>query len=255
MISIDNFTWRLGNQMFQIAAAINLAEDNLDKVDFPVWDRANYFEGDFKQGFKMDMDLDETPPSIWYERQDLYQLIPYTRNCAINGYYQSEKYFENNKRLIKKMFCIRPEFDSKIECDPICVTCSIHIRRTDYLHQPENFTILDMDYYNKAIQYVVDKNPNKFVVFYIFSDDVEWCKQNFSNEFPFFVVASEDEIKDFSRMSNCHHNIIANSSYSWWSAYLNKNDEKIVIAPKVWFGPNLNRFNTDAICPDKWIRI
>lgn len=252
MITIDGFTWRLGNQLFQIAAAINLAEENMDKVFFPDWEYAKYFknEGYF---FNKDIDFDGTPNTIWRERQDQFQRIPYHRNMAINGYFQSEKYFENSKRLIKKLFEIKDEYNSVVPKSDK-QTCSVHVRRTDYLSQPENFTILDMkNYYVAALNEINRKYG--YVRYFVYSDDIEWCYDNIGCYLDMEIDCSSSEIQDFSRMKSCDHNIIANSSYSWWAAYLNDNPNKTVIAPKTWFGPNLNSFNTDFLCPSDWIRI
>ena len=116
---------------------------------------------------------------------------------------------------------------------------SIHIRRGDFL-EPKNHkdhSVLGMDYYQKAIKYLTSFDAKKKYVFYVFSDDIDWCKQNVRiNGFNYFFVnqKTKNDFEDMRLMSKCKHHILANSSFSWWSSWLNQNDDKIIIAPKNW---------------------
>jgi len=264
MIHIDQFTWRLGNQLFQLAAAINLAEENLDKVSFPEWKYAKYFEGNFGP-VKF---IRDNIASIYIEPQFAYNKIPYCRNMAINGYFQSDKYFKNSSRLIKKMFKLKDEY----QIQPEKKTCSIHVRRTDYIELNQHFhTLTIADYYRTAIDWAelfsggIDK-------FYVMSDDIEWCAKEFclcdgdyvnawcpvhSNNDKIDFFRGQNEIHDFAKMQSCSHNIIANSSYSWWAAYLNPNPDKLVFAPDhaKWFGPALHFHDTKDLIPKEWTRL
>jgi hypothetical protein len=127
-------------------------------------------------------------------------------------------------------------------------TCSVHIRRGDYLRFPNDHPTLLNDYYFKSFDKM--KKNTKFIVF---SDDITWCKDNIKGNNMFYIEDETDYV-NLILMSLCKHNIIANSSFSWWGAWLNKNKNKKVIAPKIWFGPNKN-LNTKDLIPNKWITI
>ena len=126
---------------------------------------------------------------------------------------------------------------------------SLHVRRGDYLNL-KNIGVLDVDYYTKAVEYIRKNVENP--TFYIFSDDLEWCKNSlgFLDDF-IFVDRTQTEIGDLKLMSFCRHNIIANSSFSWWSAWLNQNPKKIVIAPKGWL---LNDPGSNKVILSDWVK-
>lgn len=132
---------------------------------------------------------------------------------------------------------------------------SVHVRRGDYLTEKERRLngICDMQYYIRAIKMIKErvKNPQ----FYIFSDDIVWCKENFKIKESIYIesemIENYEDWQDMYLMSRCKHNIIANSSFSWWGAWLNENERKIVIAPKRWD----NFCNLTNICPPTWWRI
>ena len=125
---------------------------------------------------------------------------------------------------------------------------SIHVRRTDYLSNSANHFNLDFDYYEKALEYF---DTEQVIVF---SDDPEWCKQQkiFSDD-RFMISESGDNKIDLCLMSMCNHHIIANSSFSWWGAWLAKS--KKVVAPSTWFGPNNADKDTKDLLPKSWIVI
>ncbi len=177
----------------------------------------------------------------------------------LDGHWQSEKYFGDAKDIIRKEFTLKNEpsnFFNKItknikEVDSI----SLHIRRGDYITEKvqKTLTLCSLEYYQKAIQKIADKIENP--IFFIFSDDIKWVKENLKIEYPMIFVSS-DELKDYEElilMSKCKHNIIANSSFSWWGAWLNNNPNKIVITPKKWFKDTSK--NTKDLIPKSWIRL
>lgn len=172
---------------------------------------------------------------------------------VFDGFFQSEKYFIDVKRQIQDSFDTDVIDLSKYEINFERV-CSIHIRRGDYLKFSDNHPLMTREYYINAVKILSKKIDHVLV----FSDDVDWCKNNFSkNDFNKNVVYSK-ESKDYleiSLMSKCAHNVIANSSFSWWGAWLNKNSDKVVIAPKTWFGKNLEHLTTDDLIPQDWIKI
>jgi len=175
-------------------------------------------------------------------------------------YYQNEKYFKNIENIIREEFNLKnplidvsKKWEEDIKSSPISV--SIHIRRGDYVNNPKTnkyHGICGIEYYKKAINLLENKIGKNFEIF-IFSDDIKWTKNNLSfNQQMNFV--SSPEIPDYEEMylmSLCKHNIIANSTFSWWGAWLNKNPNKIVIGPEQWF----NKKTIKNIMPSKWIKI
>ena len=178
--------------------------------------------------------------------KDVYKL----KNSYLNGYWQSIKYFEGIENDIKKDFRFKNQLDNKnleilneIENSN---SISIHIRRGDYM-SPENYNmygcIATPTYYKKAIKVIEEKVENP--TFFVFSNDMDWVKKNIqinSRVFYIDINSGNGSYKDMQLMSNCKHNIIANSSFSWWGAWLNENKNKIVIAPKKW----INREDIDS---------
>lgn len=175
-------------------------------------------------------------------------------NVYLSGYWQTDKYFSSIREKLLEDFDFElansqvSEWEDKIKNKN---SVSIHIRRGDYLQGKLYGGICTSLYYAKAIEYIKMKVPN--ARFFVFSDDVEWVKQQ--EEFKGFVVVDRNEqttaISDMYLMSLCKYNIIANSSFSWWAAWLNKNEQKIVIAPQHW----LNGKSTPDIWCEEWIRI
>lgn len=131
----------------------------------------------------------------------------------------------------------------------------MHIRRGDYVANPKIAAyhgVCGMNYYQKAVQIIKEKITNP--TFFIFSDDINWAKENFKGDEYYFVSNKEiKETEDLILMSLCKHNIIANSSFSWWGAWLNKNHEKTVIAPRHWL--NIKKDIAGKVLPDSWIKI
>jgi hypothetical protein len=164
----------------------------------------------------------------------------------ICGYWQSEKYFEKIKEIIFKEFRLKTPLDSNSNeyFDIINRTNSVavHVRRCDYKNN-ERLYLLNEDYYSKAFNFVLKNVKN--ADFYIFSDDINWCKEHFRFDIPFKFVESKNDLIDFELMRLCKHHIIANSTFSWWSAYLSENHNQIKIAPLNWFKPNTKYLSND----------
>jgi len=179
-------------------------------------------------------------------------------NLKLHGYWQCPKYFnELRSDLISKYSILHPSEYYKKKCIELLHTnsVSIHVRRGDYVHVESTNKVhgtCDMAYYLKAMQLIYDK-AGKDICFYVFSDDVEWCKKEFSQFRNLFILKSLSDHEDMLLMSSCKHNIIANSSFSWWGAWLNQNPTKIVIAPEKWMNNKLT--NTKELIPDEWFRI
>ena len=129
---------------------------------------------------------------------------------------------------------------------------SVHIRRGDYLNHPEIYGTTTLDYYRNAMTYMQDRREN--IHFYIFTNDIPWAEQNFEGDNITIVEDSGDLMTgnlDMALMAECKDNIIANSSFSWWAAWLNRNEQKIVIAPKAW---EVNQSTKDIWC-ENWIKM
>lgn len=173
----------------------------------------------------------------------------------LKGYWQSEKYFVETKSELLNVFKFPSVCDTKnieiLDKINMMTSVSIHIRRGDYLDAGIGWT-LGLQYYRNAIQYIKDNIAQP--VFFVFSDDPEWTAKNLSLSNVFFIdwnIEANSYI-DMQLMSECKHNIIANSTFSWWAAWLNKNEEKIVLAPQKWL-PDIE--GTRDIIPDEWIKI
>ncbi|MDE7322309.1 MAG: alpha-1,2-fucosyltransferase [Lachnospiraceae bacterium] len=270
----------LGNQMFQYALAKCLMSDGVhvtgdlsgyyaeEDRNFALQDtfprvmiekcngtlRKQYKEG--KGSYILELrDIlvsDEKPADL-----DVLKL----KRGYMEGYWQTSKYVELAEKELRREFQFAHKEDQKLnqiveEATAMENTVSIHIRRGDYLaeHIQRSFgNICTDDYYLKAIHYI--QRNIESPVFYFFSNDIEWVKERYEKYNATYI--SEEMFDDYEDwydmylMSRCKHNIIANSTFSWWGAWLNQNSQKIVIAPKKWM--NIPYY-TD-ICPKTWIRI
>lgn len=235
----------LGNQMFQIAAAINLANKIGTTTEFQI-DSQKYIKNIFSRLSNNKVDIS----FIYNEPCFHFVMLPEHDNLCLNGYFQSEKYFIDNVQKIKQIFAeteqISEYIDKKYSKYNLINCTSLHVRRGDYLKFPLIHPVCDVSYYNKALQHI-DEYENLI----IFSDDIKWCQENFNFKNMIFVQGEQDYI-DLYLMSRCKNNIIANSTFSWWSAWLNNNKNKKIIAPKNWFGPVGPQDVYDLI-PNEWI--
>ena len=173
------------------------------------------------------------------------------------GYWQSYKYFINIESAIRKQFCFSQVLSSKNEAVKKWMlnsnSVSLHVRLGDYVNNSVYSNICTSDYYNKAIDMIQSKVSEP--IFFIFSDDTTWCKNNL--QIPCCNIIdwnnNEESYWDMYLMTCCKHNIIANSSFSWWGAWLNTTPGKIVVAPGKWI--NDNRVQISDIIPSDWICI
>ncbi len=177
----------------------------------------------------------------------------------VDEYYQNEKYFIDIAGEIKKEFTLKNDFSEKakeyLQRIENSNSVSLHIRRGDYVENKKvnaYHGVCGLDYYNEAMRIIKEKINNP--VFFVFSDDIAWAKENLKGtEFVFVSCPEIEDVEELILMSKCKHNIIANSSFSWWGAWLNNNSEKIVIAPKKWF--NNKKAKQMDIVPSNWLRI
>ncbi|MDD2340087.1 MAG: alpha-1,2-fucosyltransferase [Methanosarcina sp.] len=282
----------LGNQMFQYALGRHLAMKNnstlkLDIQGFKSYKLRNYDLNCFniQENIATSKDLAEVSlPSdrfirklrknlevkingvqqIQYikERKKDFQLeiLNLGDNIYLEGYWQSEKYFSDIKDVIKKEFTVknRPDSINESFMEEIidCESVSVHIRRGDYVSNPTTNQVhgfLGLEYYQKALNLMLEKIDNPH--FFVFSDDPEWGERNIKIDAPITYIKHNDakNYEDIRLMNTCKHHIIANSSFSWWGAWLSKNKDKVVIAPKKWF--NVDTFDTEDRYVASWVRL
>ena len=246
----------MGNYLFQIAAAYAYAKRHDMHVGFNCSESSGNHQHvtEYQNNVLKGIDLYYIRKEQFVQHSEKgfhYQEIPnYNKSVLLYGYFQSEKYFKDYEDDIKELFMsydieLGDEIKSVLDNEN---TCSIHVRRGDYLNSPNHHPTQDMNYYMRAI-----KKMPKDSVFLIFSDDIDWCKKNFP-DLPekFKFVEENKDYEDLYIMSKCNNNIIANSSFSWWAAWLNCNKEKKVIAPSKWFGEAYKDWNTKDLYCEGW---
>ena len=264
MISINSLgnCGRLGNQMFQYASTKGISKKH--GYEFTIPPKAQFGKID---------------PKVLNEQCDIYDVFDLTHNifsitnyeklvekplnfdeelfntCEDNvdleGYFQSEKYFKHVENDIRKDFTFRE--DLKESClkflDNFSLTSeviSLHIRRGDYVTFPSHHPICSIDYYIESLKLFSEDLP---VI--IFTDDTNWCnRQNIFNEERFFISENNDPGFDLCLMSLCNYHIIANSSFSWWGAWLA--NSKNVVAPKKWFGESYTGWKLEDRILKEW---
>jgi len=261
-VVVGNLKGQLGNQMFQIAATIAHARNNDADYYFPDLIKIqeynvplNFKKIFFRIGLKAlnpPFIPDYTYNQVGYE----YIPIPYQPCMKLDGYFQSEKFFDGHQEEILHLFApsnrilsyLVDKYSDIIE-DPCSV--AIHIR-TYNKEDPHHliYILHGRDYVEKAVEYFPEDS-----LFVVFSDDILWCQQNLQGIRPNMrFIEGENYHHDFYLISLCKHQIISNSSFSWWAAYLNSNPDKIVIAPKKWFQKSY-KTNDEDIVPDSWISL
>ena len=227
------YSGRLGNQMFQYAAA--KAQALRLNVDCYLPDHTV---------IKQDGCFDYTNNKWIQYKLDLYDCFNITAPL-LN--FQSYKYFEDCKDRILEEFTFKDEIlnKCKAEVSKYANPVAIHIRRGDQVAHPNMWNV-SLEYIQAALEQFSDEE----YTFLIFSDDIEWCKQVFPERVVF--IEGNNQYEDLCLMSLCNHNVISNSSYSWWAAYLNSNANKKVVVPSNWFIPA--KPLTDLYLPE-WIQI
>lgn len=277
----------LGNQMFQYAAAKVLAWTN----NVPLALDLSFYEDQAKYFVARNFELaifdvsDEIVPKeevrkiiqpsllskIFAPRYKIYtepshrfdaRLKQITPPCYLTGYFQSEKYLEGYHQQVRELFEFKKtvaEQNKAIRADIENTNAiSVHIRRTDFVDNKAANNVhgvCTLNYYKAAIELMASKIAHP--TFYIFSDDPNWVRQAFGIfRYPMVFIGhnqKEDSWQDMYLMSFCKHNIVANSSFSWWGAWLNRNNEKITIAPKDWVADK--SIDCSDVVPSSWIRI
>jgi hypothetical protein len=188
-------------------------------------------------------------------------ILNVSDNVYLDGYWASEKYFSEIAEVIRTELTPRERLDRINEemASEIAgaSSVSVHIRRGDYVTNPETNKVhgtCSLKYYNKCISEMALKVRDPH--FYVFSDDVQWTKKNLIIEHPVTYVDhnnQENDFKDLYLMSKCKHHIIANSSFSWWGAWLSTSKDHIVFATSRWLTPG--RTDVQDIIPERWLRV
>lgn len=283
-----NIVWidgGLGNQMFQYALALKMEsmgrQVKIDVTKYAEHHVHNDFELDKvfniscpfadideikKLGYRKANHLTELLKKTPFGKKTIYNNESYTFDPDVlqmdgyylEGYWQSEKYFSDIREKILDTYHF-PEFSAESQkeyADRIKNGCSVsvHIRRGDYLNYSYLQDICTMDYYKNAMKYFRETYEEN-VKFYIFTNDLPWAEEHFGEKDCCFVKGNSgaDSFRDMQLMSLCKHNIVANSSFSWWGAWLNKNPDKVVIAPERWI--NSPSDEVIDVIPDSWIKM
>lgn len=249
----------LGNIMFQVATTYALAKRNNGECYFDLSKSISCVTQHFNNLSQYKDNIFSNLPNNkvmnhnnhYSEPTFQYSPIPYNEDLFIHGYFQTEKYFCDFREDIIKLFEIPKTITSEIKMKYSNLyfsnSVSMHIRRGDYLKFQHIHKILPKQYYVEALKHF----PNKEII--VFSDDMDWVKDNFK-EYNLHFIEGEPDYIDMLLMSSCQHNIIANSSFSWWGAWLNQNPTKKVICPKEWFAKNVKHDIKD-LYPKEWIMI
>jgi hypothetical protein len=267
---------RLGNQMFQFASTLGVAEKRKSNALFPVSNcytvRNNgpidpktrmmtQVKCDLMDCFDIPSEyfvpLEKINPKGMYQESNMKfdpAVFDLPEDCDLFGYFQTEKYFSHMRGKLLDIFKFRWEFE-KIATDywirevvPFSgesEIVSIHVRRGDYTLYPDHHPTCSKEYYDLAISSFGENSK-----FLVFSDDIEWCKNNFSGE-RFHFADTGSPYSDLKLMTMCRHHVNANSSFSWWGSWLNTKDGKRVVCPSRWFGPAIPKDVSDIYC-ENW---
>lgn len=260
-VNIENFD-RLTNtakrnyklNVFQVETTLASKADEISVLGAP------FFQPIKRRFWKMGIDIFN-----WnYLREESYtyhpEILKNKKNIYLDGYWQCPLYFESIRAQLLNELSLKPEFRTKEFLNKLAEikstkSIAIHVRRGDYATNTivnKQFGMCSIDYYNAAMQYLSNKLDKP--TFFVFSDDIPWCKENLiATDCNIQYVTDFADYEDLLLMSACENQIISNSTFSWWAAWLNKNESKLIIAPKVWYlDPTLD---TSKLIPNEWLRM
>lgn len=246
----------IGNQMFQLASLVGIA--NAAGLDWKIPPPSEFgkrypLRSSIYDCFILD-DITEHQGRSQSGTTIAERIHSFDKNIIeqvsdgvnLDGYFQSEKYFRSVEDAVRKLFTFKQDIVEKSNRSELPEKyCALHVRRTDYVGNSLHHTNLTKHYYSQALEIL---SPENVVVF---SDDTEWCKQH--SLYKNFMVSENNPYCDLYLISSADSHIIANSSFSWWGAYLAKSDR--VVAPKQWFGPILEHLNIEDYYLDGWEKI
>src|SRR3990167_1690880 len=240
---------RMGNQMFQIAATMGAAWKHGAEFLIPRYTGTKPGHGGDPLYFNHFPEYQGQHIKFnFHENGHGYKEIKYSPDMCIDGYFQSEKYFSHIREEVLMWF--EKAFDLTRPQRPD--TVALHVRRGDYVGN-KNFPLVPMTFFDQAIAHFVKQG---FTKFFVSSDDIEWCKENLHQPVEFEFTEDRTPQQNLWEMSRCAHQIISNSTFSWWSGWLNRNPDKQVIAPAAnrWFAEQVAMDMRDVI-PESWIQI
>ena len=275
----------LGNQMYQyaIGRAISIKNNSHLKVDISDFSDYKLHNGYRLDAFNIDVKIATKSEVINMKGSDslisrllrrffpLYKPQYYKEkghtcydtsvymydSIYLDGYWQNSRYFDDIRETLINDFSLKSALSENADQIMSIINSSesvgLHVRRGDFLKHSD-VGVLDIAYYQRAVSYISNNVTNMGdIKFFVFSNDIAWCKNNLSFITNCtFVDNTESELEDLLLMSNCKHNIIANSSYSWWAGWLNDNQAKIVIYPAQWMKVNPNNYTWGL---DDWIKL
>jgi hypothetical protein len=258
-ISSTSLLGGLGNLLFQISTAYSISlRDNkflicdTRNMSVPHKPYTEYVDNIFR---KINFSNSINNQVIYREHGFHFEKIPIIDgNVKLVGYFQSEKYFIEYRKKILELFEIDDStnlyLSTKYHNLIFENCCSIHVRRGDYIRFQNHHPIQSIDYYKKSINIIGEDKT-----YLVFSDDITWCEENFVFLKNKIFISNNLDYQDLYLMSMCKDNIIANSTFSWWGAWMNKNENKKVIAPKKWFGDSYSNLNTNDLYCENWIKL
>jgi hypothetical protein len=284
---IINLKGGAGNQLFQYALGRHLALKNNDalKLEIEGLDRANKVGDIYRQfaldvfNIKKEIATAEEVKSLKYpygilskgwrwfsfhilkKTHTLFEpsALNWTGDIFLDGFWQSSKYFEDIRNTLLEEFTLTAPFSPEASTFATKISentaVSIHVRRGDYATNArvlKEFGVCSTEYYKKAMEHIETTVDSP--TYFVFSDDIEWVKENLPvGEGAIFVTGKDiKDTEEMMLMSQCQHNIIANSSFSWWGAWLNQNNNKIVVAPTPWFE---NQGYDKTLIPESWTQL
>jgi len=256
---------QLGNQMFQFAAVKGIARHRGYDFMIPKHEVTLSRSGN-KNGCELFLPFEPNVDNIgmfqtenfiiethFHFSQELFDTCQ--DNASLAGYFQTPKYFNHIEDEIRKDFTFKDEIKDPCESmiEILNKPIALHIRRGDYINHAAHMYNQKLDYYKDALEYFGDDRQ-----ILIFSNDTKWCKeQEMFQESRFFMSESGSSYSDMCLMSLCHSFIIANSTFSWWPAFLATNEDKKVIYPKQWFSLTgyAKDYNVSDLFPEEWIKL
>lgn len=255
---------RLGNQLFQYAALKGASAKRGYVVRLP-----REHELEFTDVFR----IPERRLTAKEEERIVHRFREQGRNfnpklfeipdqCDIHGYFQSEKYFAHCAKSLRRALRFRSQVKRGADAAAVQAmgtrrpkgppTISVHVRRGDYVALPEYHPLCSEEYYHRALDFIESRVGTARVV--VFSDDVAWCRTAFTGP-RFCFSEGNDQAADLALMARCDHHVIANSSFSWWGAWLNPSQNKLVIAPRLWRGVKAQDPEAADQTPADWLRM
>ena len=260
----------MGNQLFQYAVGRRLAHHHgvLLKIDitaFREYKLRTYHLNPLNiiESVATDEEIDDLKNRHWIRERHFHfdpEILQLGSDVYLDGYWQSEKYFKDIEGIIRNEFIVREPVNGENERHlnqiQSCNAVAIHIRRGDYVTNPsanQYHGVCSLEYYYQAVALIAERVGNPH--FFIFSDEWDWVRENFHINYPVTIINNNANWpeQDLRLMSACRHHIIANSSFSWWGAWLGTHPDRIVIAPQKWF--NTPEHCTQDLLPEYWLKI